>query len=91
MKIIASPQFLKKVKKLSKQARKTVDRQIKRILKNPKLGEEKKQDLKGVFVHKFKLNKQDTLLSYKFTEDALFLLTVGSHENYYRDLKKYLQ
>ena len=91
MKIIASPQFLKKVKKLSKQARKTVDRQIQRILKNPKLGEEKKQDLKGVFVHKFKLNKQDTLLSYKFTEDALFLLTVGSHENYYRDLKKYLQ
>ena len=91
MKIIASPQFLKKVKKLSKQARKTVDRQIQRILKNPKLGEEKKQDLKGVFVHKFKLNKQDTLLSYKFTEDTLFLLTVGSHENYYRDLKNYLR
>ena len=90
MKIIGSPQFLKKVKKLSKQARKTVGRQIQRILKNPKLGEEKKQDLKGVFVHKSKLNKQDTLLSYKFTEDTLFLLTVGSHENYYRDLKKYL-
>ena len=91
MKVIASPQFLKKIKRLAKQDKATVDGQIQSILENPNVGEEKKQDLKGVFVHKFKLNKQETLLSYKMGEETLFLITVGSHENYYRDLKKYLR
>lgn len=91
MKVIASPQFLKKVKKLPQQDKSEVDGQIKAILENPKIGEEKKQDLKGVFVHKFKLNKQQMLLSYKLDGEMLFLITIGSHENYYRDLKKHLR
>jgi mRNA-degrading endonuclease RelE of RelBE toxin-antitoxin system len=91
MKAIASPQFLKKIKKLTKQDRAKVDRQIQLLLANPTLGEEKQQDLKGVFVRKFKMNRQETLLSYQFTKENLFLITVGTHENYYRDLKKYLK
>jgi mRNA interferase RelE/StbE len=91
MKAIASPQFLKKIKKLTKQDRAKVDRQIQLLLANPTLGKEKRQDLKGVFVRKFKMNRQETLLSYQFTKEKLFLITVGSHENYYRDLKKYLK
>ena len=91
MKAIASPQFLKKIKKLTKQDRAKVDRQIQLLLANPTLGEEKRQDLKGVFVRKFKMNRQETLLSYRFTEEELCLITVGSHEKYYRDLKKYLK
>ena len=91
MKGIASPQFLKKIKKLTKQDRAKVDRQIQLLLANPTLGEEKRQDLKGVFVRKFKMNRQETLLSYQFTKENLFLITVGTHENYYRDLKKYLK
>ena len=63
MKAIASPQFLKKIKKLTKQDRAKVDRQIQLLLANPTLGEEKQQDLKGVFVRKFKMNRQETLLS----------------------------
>jgi mRNA-degrading endonuclease RelE of RelBE toxin-antitoxin system len=91
MKGIASPQFLKKIKKLTKQDRAKVGRQIQLLLANPTLGEEKQQDLKGVFVRKFKMNRQETLLSYQFTKENLFLITVGTHENYYRDLKKYLK
>ena len=90
MKIIASPQFQKKVKKLTKQDKVKVDTEIKKIIENPEIGEEKKQDLKDVFVHKFKLNRIEILLSYKYSEDELFLITIGSHENYYRDLKKYI-
>lgn len=90
MKAIASPLFLKKLKKLTKQDRKVLDDQVRYILENPSTGEEKIQDLKGVLVHKFKLNRQQVLLSYKLIEPDIYLITFGSHENYYRDLKKYI-
>ena len=90
MKILASPLFQRRVKKLPKQDHLTVDEQIRLILLDPTIGDEKKQDLKGIFVHKFRLNNQEVLLSYKVTEDFIYLLTIGSHENYYRDLKKYI-
>ena len=91
MKVVASPQFLKKVKKFPKQERMDIDAQIHRICDNPALGEEKKQDLKGVFVHKFKLAKREVLVAYASTEDTIYLITIGGHENYYRDLKRYLE
>jgi len=91
MKIIGSPQFLKKLKKLPKQDRQVIDEQVRLLSENPTLGEEKIQDLKGVYVHKFKLNRQQTLLSYQWDESNLYLLSFGSHENYYRGLKKYLR
>ena len=87
---MASPQFLKKLKKLTKQDRKVLDNQVKYILKHPSTGEEKIQDLEGVLIHKFKLNRQQVLLSYQLLEQNIYLITFGSHENYYRDLKKYL-
>ena len=91
MKIIGSPQFLKKLKKLPKQDRQVIDEQVRLLSEKPTLGEEKIQDLKGVYVHKFKLNRRQTLLSYQWDESNLYLLTFGSHENYYRGLKKYLR
>lgn len=47
-------------------------------------------DLAGVCVYKFKMNKQLTLLGYEYGGEAvtLYLLKLGSHENFYRDLKK---
>jgi hypothetical protein len=41
-----------------------------------------------VFVYKFKINRQETLLSYSVSGDDLLLLALGTHENYYRDLKR---
>ncbi len=77
------------MKKLKKQEKKELDDAVLDILSNPSIGQEKAGDLAGIFVHKFKINKQLTLLSYSFDESEISLLTYGSHENFYRDLKNY--
>lgn len=64
---------------------------VKEIIGNPEIGTEKKGDLRGVFVYKFKIKSSQYLLSYRFTETELELIMLGPHENYYRDLKKYLK
>jgi hypothetical protein len=88
-KIFVSPAFGRKVNKLKKQEKKELDNAVLDILSAPTIGEEKVGDLAGVSVHKFKINKQLILLSYTYNETELNLLTFGSHENFYRDLKNY--
>ena len=91
MNIYQSRSFEKKVKKMSKAEKDSLDREVRNIAENPNIGEEKKGDLKGVFVHKFKLKTNLYLLSYRKTALDLELIMIGSHENYYRDLKSYLE
>lgn len=86
--IYLSPAFGRKIKKLKKQEKKGLDDAVLDILNDPSVGEDKVGDLSGVFVHKFKINKQLTLLSYSYDEEEINLLAFGSHENFYRDLKK---
>ena len=38
-----------------------------------------------------KAKKHPILLAYQVIDATLYLYTFGSHENFYRDLKKYLQ
>ncbi|MBC2604387.1 type II toxin-antitoxin system RelE/ParE family toxin [Puniceicoccus vermicola] len=87
--VYASAAFGRKAKKLKRQEKKELDNAVLDILKNPDIGEEKAGDLAGVFVHKFKVRKQLILLSYTYDEEEINLLTLGSHENFYRDLKNY--
>ena len=68
-----------------------MDEEIQKIAKDPAVGEEKKGDLRGVYVHKFKIRALQYLLSYRFTGDRLELIMIGPHENYYRDLKRYFK
>jgi mRNA interferase RelE/StbE len=91
MKIYQSRSFENKVKKMPKSNKAALDLEVKRIAKDPSLGEEKKGDLKGVFVHKFKLRAEQYLLAYRKVGEDLELVMVGPHENYYRDLKEYLK
>lgn len=91
MKIYQSRLFEKKIKKLSKAEKDALDREVRNIAENPNIGEEKKGDLKGVFVHKFKLKTNLYLLAYRICGADLELVMIGSHENYYRDLKTYLK
>jgi mRNA-degrading endonuclease YafQ of YafQ-DinJ toxin-antitoxin module len=91
MKIYQSGLFGKKIKKLSKAEKDALDRVVRDIAENPNIGEEKKGDLKGVFVHKFKLKTNLYLLAYRKAGADLELVMIGSHENYYRDLKSYLK
>ena len=91
MKIEQSRIFENKIKKLSKQEKGIVDTEIKRIIENPLIGEGKKGDLQGVSIHKFKIKTIQYLLSYRMIHKGLELIMIGSHENYYRDLKSYLK
>ena len=91
MKIFQSRSFERKVKKFSKQEKKRLDNQIGKIIDDPSIGSEKKGDLRGVYVHKFKLQTVQHLLSYRFVGENLELIMIGPHENYYRDLKSYLK
>ena len=76
---------------MPEQEKKILDREIRRIAENPSLGEEKKGDLRGVRVHKFKLKTSQYLLAYRKVGEDLELVMIGPHENYYRDLKQYLK
>jgi len=69
----------------------SLDREIRRIAEDPNIGEEKKGDLREVFVHKFKLKTTQYLLAYRKVGENLELVMIGPHENYYRDLKQYLE
>ncbi len=91
--ICVTASFARVVKKLHRKDKKVVDLEVMAIAENPALGEEKKGDLVGVFVHKFKLNKQETLLAYELTPDkfkptTIVLLALGPHENFYTTLKR---
>ena len=91
MKIYQSRSFENKVKRFSKQEKATLDEEIKKIAKNRLIGEEKKGDLRGVYIYKFKIKTIQYLLSYRIMKDGLELIMIGPHENYYRDLKSYLK
>ncbi len=73
------------------QEKKILDREIRKLAENPFLGEAKKGDLRGVFVHKFKLKTTQYLLAYRKAGEDLELVMIGPYENYYRDLKQYLK
>lgn len=91
MKIFQSSSFSKKVKKYKKNEKEELDNAVREIIQNPSIGVEKKGDLKGIFVHKFKVQNTLYLLSYRFVEEDLELIMIGPHENYYRDLKTYVK
>lgn len=88
MKIFQSRSFAKKVKRLNTREKSLLDDQIKAIADNPDIGVEKKGDLRGVFVHKFKVKTSQYLLAYRIINEDLELIMLGPHENYYRNLKK---
>lgn len=91
MKIYQSRLFEKKVKKMTKAEKEALDREVRNIAENISIDEEKKGDLKGVFVRKFKIKTDLYLLAYRKCGADLELIMIGSHENYYRDLKSYLK
>ena len=89
--IIAANHFLKVKKKGSKKLQLAIDEWVKAIVNDTDLGDEKKGDLKGIRVAKFNFGKHLYLLSYEVKDDTLFLYAVGSHENYYKKLKRQLK
>ena len=91
MKILQSRSFERRVNKFTKREKNKLDEQIRKIMDNPFIGSEKKGDLRGVYVHKFKLQAIQYLMAYRFIGEDLELVMIGPHKNYYRDLKSYLK
>ncbi len=81
------PAFKKVYKKLHPQQKLKVNDVIRAIIDDPTIGQEKKGDLAGVFIYKFKIHHQEMLLAYEWNPKERLLLALGVHENFYRDLK----
>jgi mRNA-degrading endonuclease RelE of RelBE toxin-antitoxin system len=88
--IIQSPLFARKKKKLHKNQIKDLDNAVRKIVQNPEIGNLKIGDLSGVRVYKFRSNNILFLLAYEIIDNTLYLYTFGSHDNFYRNLKKYI-
>ena len=87
--VFQTPLFSKIKKKLKKNQVKDLDNAVREIIKNPELGEQKKGDLADVWVYKFRMVDREDLLAYQWDEKTRTLISLGVHENFYRDIKKY--
>lgn len=65
---------------------------MREIIENPAIGEQKTGDLDFLRVYKLLMNNQLTLLGYSYENEMIILtlLALGSHENFYRDIKRTL-
>ncbi|EML9989096.1 type II toxin-antitoxin system RelE/ParE family toxin [Citrobacter amalonaticus] len=89
--VYMSRRFEKYFDSLTEPEQKEVDEQIELIMDNPEIGDKKKGDLDFLRVHKFRMNNQQYLLAYSWVEQKveIYLLSMGSHENFYDDQKRH--
>lgn len=91
--VLQTPSFKKAVKKLHSNQKQDLNAAIKALMDDPFLGDQKKGDLAFLRVYKFKMVKQLTLLGYSYEDGTVILelMTLGGHENFYRDIKKVIK
>jgi hypothetical protein len=92
MDIQQTNRFKKAYKKLHPRALTEANSAIERIIADPAIGEQKAGDLAWLRVYKFSMQNQLTLIGYSAepesgAEGRLTLVDLGSHENFYRDIK----
>lgn len=97
------PPFSRFVKKAHKPLQLAIEDAVDEVCSNPEIGEAKVGDLAGIWVYKFKFNRQEYLMAYRpATPEArrqgvdVELLIIDfyqleSHENFYGELKRYLK
>ena len=95
--------FSQYVKKARKPLQLVIEDAVEEVCTNPDIGEAKLGDLAGIRVYKFKFQRQGYLMAYRppIVEpgrqgvEVEFLVIdfyqVGSHENFYDELKRYLR
>ena len=88
MQAVQSGQFKKSYKKLHSNQLPEMNEAIEAIIADPNIGEKKHGDLSWLRVHKFKMLGQLTLIGYNMDNATLTFIAFGSHENFYRDMKK---
>lgn len=88
MLISYKPPFKKFVKKQARSFQLVIEDEVEAIIQNPLAGETKKGDLTGFRIYEFSYQGQNFLLSYVIRTEGIVFFTIGSHENFYRELKK---
>jgi mRNA interferase RelE/StbE len=88
--ITQSPLFAKQKKKLHKNRIRDLDKAVRTLVKAPETGHLKTGELIGIRVCKFQSLQEHALLAYEVVENHLYLYAFGTHENFYRRLRKYL-
>ncbi|MEX2515326.1 MAG: type II toxin-antitoxin system RelE/ParE family toxin [Gammaproteobacteria bacterium] len=93
MKVQQTRLFARAAKKLHPGDKQRLDTAVRHLLETPESCELKRGDLSGVRVYKFNIQNQQILLGYLVdkTNSRLTLVSVGSHENFYRDMKQHLK
>lgn len=90
MRVFQTPHFRKQVKKLRPNQKVDLDAVVEAIQKTPEIGELKRGDLAWLRVYKCRIVGQLWLLGYEVDGASTIVLhAVGSHENFYRDLKQH--
>ncbi|MBF0159194.1 MAG: type II toxin-antitoxin system RelE/ParE family toxin [Magnetococcales bacterium] len=86
--VVQTGNFRRAYKRLQVNQKSAVDKAVMAIVADPLLGEAKKGDLAGVYVYKFYCLDVLLLLAYQYNPATRLLLLVGTHENFYRELKR---
>lgn len=82
--------FSRAYKKLHGNIIQDIDEAVFVVAENPDIGEKKKGDLADLWVHKFRSQGQLWLLGHSRDDGIhlIYLEAIGSHENFYRDIKR---
>jgi hypothetical protein len=94
--------FNQYVKKARKPPQLAIEDAVEDVCANPDIGEAKVGDLVGIWVYKFKFQRVEYLVAYRppnieqrrqnaEVEWLIDFYQVGSHENFYNELKHYLR
>lgn len=89
----AVPRYNKRRKRLSLEVRRILNDVQAQILQDPHRGDPKRGALKKIRVEKFKAEHDQYLVGYEIVEKEHIVVfyDIGQHENFYRDLEKYLK
>jgi mRNA interferase RelE/StbE len=87
--VLQTRRFARQYKKLHDNIAADVDAAVQLVAADPAVGERKRGDLAALLVYKFRSQGQLYLLGYTVENDLrlVYLEAIGSHENFYRDLK----
>ena len=85
------PPFWKFVKKQPRPFQLIIEDEIENIILKPETGEAKTGNLSAIRVHKFTYKRQRYLIAYRDQKAQIVFFKIGPHENFYRELKKYLR
>ncbi len=88
--VLQPRRFARQYKKLHDNIATDVDTAVETVAENPTIGDRKKGDLANLLVYKFHSQGQLYLLGYTVDDGVrlVYLEAIGSHENFYRDLKR---